>query len=77
MASIREDVLPEEVGISSTERRPAGEPPLPGSVPVTEHGTVVGSLDAGHLLAALRRVMFDAQHSPVTSPTTAVGTLPG
>ncbi|HEX7805369.1 MAG TPA: hypothetical protein VF413_04330, partial [Cellulomonas sp.] len=48
-----------------------------GSVAVTEHGAVVGSLDADRLLAALRRVMFDAQHSPVTSPTTTVGTLPG
>lgn len=48
-----------------------------GSVAVTEHGVVVGVLDAGHLLAALRRVMFDAQHAPVTSPTTTVGTLPG
>ncbi|WP_242448161.1 ATP-binding cassette domain-containing protein [Cellulomonas sp. WB94] len=48
-----------------------------GPVAVTEHGAVVGTLDAGHLLDALRRVMFDAQHSPVTSPTTAVGTLPG
>jgi len=48
-----------------------------GSVAVTEHGAVVGTLDAGRLLAALRRVMFDAQHAQASRPTGTVGTLPG
>ncbi|MGV8976661.1 MAG: ABC transporter ATP-binding protein [Cellulomonas sp.] len=48
-----------------------------GSVSVSEHGVAVGVLDAGHLLAALRRVMFDAQHAPVATPATTIGTLPG
>jgi osmoprotectant transport system ATP-binding protein len=48
-----------------------------GPVVVTEHGAVVGTLDADRLLAALRRVMHDAQHAPESRPTGTVGTLPG